>query len=517
VANADLVAEVSPFWYRATTASQVAQQDGNDLPESDLTAAVQQLHDAGVAVYPTINDEGFDATSMARLLGDPDRRRELIDQILLMVQRTGADGVDLDFEAMNFGDVGRDRTAVKELYPVLLERLQARLAEQGAVLSVDVPARRSASDPNWEVFDYDAIGQVVDRVRVMTYDYSVSVPGPIAPIDWVREVTRYAATEFRRVPLSVGVPAYGQDWYLKTLSGTCPSGVGATGRESQTSEEALALVESHDVELEWSATAEEYHFDYRGTYEGAGTSCVVLRRVWFGEGRSAQARLELARRLGVQGIAVWRFGDEDPKLWTRARSVAAQISPDAARTTVTAPAALDAGAALALSARFTVSGTPVVAGDVVVQSRVPGRDWRTVADYVTGEDGRIEHVTSATRTLDWRVRLASAWDWSTTVTRVARVTVRHAVDAALVDAVVAAGQRYSITGEVRPAAQTPIRVQRRSSGSWITVKSAVTAADGTYTTSGTFSVPGVYRLRVVAPSDAQHATGTSPELTLTVE
>jgi 5-hydroxyisourate hydrolase-like protein (transthyretin family) len=159
----------------------------------------------------------------------------------------------------------------------------------------------------------------------------------------------------------------------------------------------------------------------------------------------------------------------------------------------------------------------VVAGDVVVQSRVPGRDWRTVAHYVTGEDGRIEHVTSATRTLDWRVRLASAWDWSTTVTRVARVTVRHAVDAALVDAVVAAGQRYSITGEVRPAAQTPIRVQRRSSGSWITVKSAVTAADGTYTTSGTFSVPGVYRLRVVAPSDTQHATGTSPELTLTVE
>ena len=114
---------------------------------------------------------------------DVDRRSALIGEIVAMVERTGADGADIDFEAMNFGTVGADRTAVKKLYPIFLDRLRTRLHEMGALLSVALPARRSATDPNWEVFDYDAIGRSVDRARIMTYDYSSpdTEPGPIGP------------------------------------------------------------------------------------------------------------------------------------------------------------------------------------------------------------------------------------------------------------------------------------------------------------------------------------------------
>ncbi|HUV48161.1 MAG TPA: glycosyl hydrolase family 18 protein [Actinomycetes bacterium] len=423
--NSDLVAEVSPFWYRVTSKSQIRAQKDNFNAESVLVAGIAELHAAGIAALPSVTDEGFSAAEMSRLLASRDRRRALVASIAAMVQRTGADGVDVDFESMNFGGTRAQKRTVKRLYPVFLDQLRGKLNAQGAVLSVAVPARKSASDPYWEVFDYDAIGRSVDRARIMTYDYSTSSskPGPIAPIDWVRQVAKYAATEFRRVPLSVGVPAYGQNWPIKVLSGRCPSGVGANEVASPTSAQALDLIDVYSAKKRWSDSAQEAHFDYERPYAVGGNDCVVLRRVWFGEGRSAQVRLELAQRLGVQGIAVWRLGPEDPSLWKRSLSVAQAIEPAAARSTLTAPRTVETGATFTVVGRFSVAGTPVAAQSVAVQQRVPGRSWRTVAQVVTNSAGKAGYDVSADRTRDWRMRLPGAWDWSTSLTPVKRVKV----------------------------------------------------------------------------------------------
>jgi spore germination protein YaaH len=420
--NADVVAEVSPFWYRATRGSQVRPQVNNTRPESTLISAVDRLQAAGVAVLPSVTDDGVDASEMAGLLSDANRRSALIDEIVAMVDRIGADGVDIDFEDMNFGTVGADRTTVKRLFPRFLAKLGARLHAMGGLLSVAVPPRRSAADPSWEVFNYDAIGQSVDRARIMTYDYSTrdTPPGPIGPLDWTRDVMRYAASEFRGVPLSIGVPQYGQNWYLKTLRGTCPRVVKKT--VPPTAQQALTLIDKYDAKKQWSDSAGEYHFDYRRPYPEYGR-CVALRRVWFGEGRSAETRLRLAGRLGLQGIAVWPFGDEDPTLWKRASAVAEDITPDPAKSTLAAPEKVGARQPFSLTGRFTVSGLPVIGAAVAVQKRVPGGAWKKVGTLVTNATGRARYDTTAVRTLEWRMRLAAEWDWSPSLTRIAKVRV----------------------------------------------------------------------------------------------
>ena len=305
LAHPDVVSEISPFWYRATVRSKVRPQGDNALPESTLIAGIDDLHAVGVAALPSINDEGINAAEMAGLLRDTDRRSALIDEIVAMVARTGADGADIDFESMNFSGSRADKSSVKRLYPVFLERLKARLNKMGALLSVAVPSRRSASDSSWAVFDYDAIGRNVDRVRVMTYDYSTqdTAPGPIGPLDWTRDVVRYAKSEFKGVPLSIGAPQYGQNWYVKTLRGSCPGVVEDT--VSPTAVEALALIDRWNATPVWSRSAGEYHFDYRRPYPEYG-NCVALRRVWFGEGRSASgppAARPAARGPGHRGLA----------------------------------------------------------------------------------------------------------------------------------------------------------------------------------------------------------------------
>jgi spore germination protein YaaH len=337
-----------------------------------------------------------------------------------MVTRVGADGVDIDFEHMNFGNVGSYRTQVKKLFPVFLDKLRQRLHNQGALLSVAVPARRSASDSGWEVFDYNAIGRTVDRARIMTYDYSVNSPGPIGPYAWTRNVMEYARKEFRGVPVSAGVAQYGRNWYIGTLKGSCPGA--AQGLASPTSVQALSLADTYNADVQWSKDAQEFHYDYRRPYPEYG-NCVALRRVWFGEARSADARLGLAKKLGLQGIAVWKLGFEDPKMWARARNVAASINPDPAKVTVSAPASAAAGSPITINARATVKGVPISNYSVTLQKRVPGKAWGSVAVDVTDSTGRASFDTTINRTLDWRVKVAPAWDWRLSYSLAKRVTV----------------------------------------------------------------------------------------------
>ena len=154
------------------------------------------------------------------------------------------------FEEMNFEGSAKQRTGIKKLYPVFLEQLQAKLNARDALLSVALPPRRSASDPYWEVIDYDAIGKVVDRARVMTYDYHVptGAPGPIGPYGWTRDAMEYAHNQFRGVPLSVGTPVYGYNWYLKTVRGSCPSSV--KGPTIPTHGQILTLADDYNADVQ---------------------------------------------------------------------------------------------------------------------------------------------------------------------------------------------------------------------------------------------------------------------------
>jgi len=83
-----------------------------------------------------------------------------------------------------------------------------------------------------------------------------------------------------------------------------------------------------------------------------------------------------------------------------------------------------AGELLRITARFRVAGQPVVARQVSIQRRLPQRQWKTVDKQLTGSRGGVTFVGLGRRSADWRVRLPAAWDWRTTVTRSARVTVR---------------------------------------------------------------------------------------------
>ena len=426
LAHPDLFAEVSPFWYRATRASTVVDQESGQPPESELIAAVDSLHAAGVRVLPTVNDVGLNSSSMARLLGDGKRRGDLVRSLVAMVDRIGADGVDIDFEAMNF-PASPDRAVVSRKFPVFLRSLQTSLHRDGQLLSVSVPSRTSGRDPNWSIYHYGALAPYVDRVRVLTYDYSYAGgdPGPIAPIDWVESVTRYAESKFPRVPLSIGLPAYGYNWYIKKLLGSCPRVIDVGATTAPTTRQALVLIDDFQATLQWHRGFAESMFTYRRPYPDGGNDCVVRRQVWFEAARSVAAKLALLRRHNVQGFSFWTLGAEDPRTWRVLDRYATRLEPKSAAADLEAPRAIRAGAKATIVGRFRVGGRGVASADISVQRRVGRGDWSTVATVTTTSLGRAAYLAAPNRTSEWRMRLPASWDWGNTISPTALVRVRR--------------------------------------------------------------------------------------------
>jgi spore germination protein len=130
----------------------------------------------------------------------------------------------------------------------------------------------------------------------LAYDEHFSVSGPVASIGFVRRVLNYAVTVMPRPKIKLGMAVYGYDW---EVSGGMP--------RSLTYKEAIEAARQHNATIVYDEQAQEPTF----TYTANGSRHIV----WFENARSFSAKLDLVFEYDLGGIAVWRLGQEDPRIW----------------------------------------------------------------------------------------------------------------------------------------------------------------------------------------------------------
>ncbi|MGI6450101.1 MAG: cell wall-binding repeat-containing protein [Desulfitobacteriia bacterium] len=158
----------------------------------------------GARVVPMVMSSGTIADAM---LLDPAKRKTFADSAVKLVQETGADGILVDLEAL------ADNT--EQGLTSLMQDLYARLHPQGKLVMISVASKTSPTAQSWYAeYNYRELAKYADYVQIMSYDkhYSTSAPGPIAPLDWVRQVMAYAVTEIPSEKILMGVPYYGRGW-----------------------------------------------------------------------------------------------------------------------------------------------------------------------------------------------------------------------------------------------------------------------------------------------------------------
>ena len=305
--------EVSPFWFTTVGVDEIAVDPNASVEATD--AFMDAVRGVDVAVVPSIVDL-LPAGEMAAILADPATRARHVQAIRRFAVDGDYDGIDIDYEQFAFAD-GRDTwAATRPNWVAFIAELGAALRADGRTLAVSIPPVYDAgqtSESGFWVYDYGAIVDHVDRIRIMTYDFSVGEPGPIAPLDWV-ETAINGAIEATGSPdkLVLGLPAYGRNWVIAT-DGVCPAD--APGRTSVTARSVDDLLERRSAVPTRVDETGEWTFDYELEVTDETGSCVQTRRVHYVDGDGIRQRMDLAREYRLDGVALWALGFEDDAVW----------------------------------------------------------------------------------------------------------------------------------------------------------------------------------------------------------
>ena len=322
--------EVSPFWFQTTGATSIVEHD--NVPVDQAAQFVQTARAQGVAIVPSITD-GMGAGQMAALLADPTQRSAHVAAIVAFVDGGGYAGVDLDYESFAFSDGRSTWATTRPNWVAFVAELAAALHAGGRTLTVSIPPildDGGEGDRGYWVYAYAAIGEVVDHIRIMAYDYSSAEPGPVAPLSYVRQAIDAAKRAVDDdTKLVLGVTLGGYNWPVST-DGTCPTTVG-TGKTSVTQSTVDDLLSRRQATPVHDPVTGEASFTYTATFTDGTASCTQTREVHYVDAEGAALRVDLARRERLGGAALWALGYDSPATWT---AIGALARPDNGEGTV---------------------------------------------------------------------------------------------------------------------------------------------------------------------------------------
>ena len=210
-----------------------------------------------------------------------DERKKLVADLINATRNY--DGLQIDFENVGARD--------GEPYLSFLKELRAGIGNK--MLTVALAARTRKIDN--DVYDYEKILPVVDRILVMAYDehWSTSAPGPIASLAWCRRIAEYSLRVIGKNKLIMGMPFYGRGW----------------GTPNHSSAYIFTTVERIIKENNVKTIRRENGipaFDYNAT---------ISVKVYYEDEYSLSARMEMYRTMGVTAIGFWRLGQETLAVW----------------------------------------------------------------------------------------------------------------------------------------------------------------------------------------------------------
>ena len=510
-----------PFWYTLKFNGKTQSTVVTDLytpanPSVPMAQTIGALRNAGFALIPTITD-GTEKDVLAGLLAKPAARTQIVQAITDMVIANNFDGVDLDFEGFAFVDSNKTWPKTAPLWTALVKELSASLHAQKQILSVSTPyvLDPKGKQRGYYVYAWADIAPYIDRLRIMTYDYSVAKVGPIGPISWTERTVQYAVTVMPASKVYVGVPGYGRDW-VTAVSGVCPANVASVikaGAKAATfvMRNAQDLAASYGVTPTYDEKFGEMTFSYQKVYNGTtagglATSCTASRTAWYQDAKSYALRAELVNKYRLGGLAAWTIGMEEPLALEGVRNVAKAIAPDQVTAAITIDkSAIEYGDLISISGSFTIKDkSPLVNTQIRIEGKSSGEStWRLLTTATTDASGKFAKPLLIGKSTTIRAFSEGSWERNEGISNEIAVSMSRLI---FVSAPASAkkGETVTITGSIRPrSAGTFIQLEKLTAGKWQPFGSiATTDSQGAFTLPLTAVSKGVLTLRVSAAAEA---------------
>ncbi len=353
----DTLTEVNPFVY--SLKSDGTLLDNGKLDEEPWLTLRAEAKNKNVRFIPTVMTSGSDF--LHSLLSDTRSRIALEDTLANLVKEKGFDGIDIDFEGK--------KAETRDFFSTFLKGLKMRLGDKWLMCTIE--SRTPIADryfgttppPDATTYanDFKAIGKYCDRVRIMAYDQqSIDLKladeagkagllyAPVADPRWVEKAILLAAKDISKKKLMIGIPTYGYEYNVTAYANN---------------EYVYDVLWSFNPGYATPIAAGRGITPQRGywgemffTYAGAGTSSPPLtdtnnsalvaaasasmvasttnsnlsfRMMVWPDAESVRQKVELAKRLGVRGVSIFKLdGGQDPNIWNvLATDAAAPVVP----------------------------------------------------------------------------------------------------------------------------------------------------------------------------------------------
>lgn len=282
----------SPFSYQVRADGTLAPP-----PTADIASIARSYGNSLMMAVTNIRNGQFSGELAREILTNPTVRSALIDNIILEANTAGIySDIHFDFEFIP--------ADLKGAYIEFIREAAQRIRAEGYQISVALAPKTSDEQAGqwYEAHDYGALGNIVDFVVIMTYEwgYSGGPAMPVSPIGPVEQVLRYAISRMPANKILMGQNLYGYDWTLPFVQGSFARAV-----SPQTS---INIARENGVEISYDTRAQAPHFRYT---DADGRT----HEVWFEDARSIQAKFDLVKRLGLRGISYWKIGFPFPQNW----------------------------------------------------------------------------------------------------------------------------------------------------------------------------------------------------------
>lgn len=529
--NKDLMKEVMPFWFSLKSPTFIRNDYTTGNPSWPMADTLCLMRKTGLKIIPTMTD-GTNKLVLSGYLANPQTRTTIVNTIVDLVNKNGFDGIDLDFEGFAFVDPNTTWAKTAPLWVSFIKELSLQLHASQKLLSVSTPYvfNPTEKQKGYTVYAWAEIASSIDRLRIMTYDYSVARPGPIGPIAWTEKTMKYAISIMPASKVFIGLPGYGRDW-ITSIIGTCPTNApvglkvgsrAATFKMNYANTKAAIDKAIPVFDVKNSEVTYSYVQTFNGlTSKGAATSCTVSRTVWYQNDRSYTERMNLVAKYQLGGAALWTLGMEDPTATTAMRNVALAIAPAAVKNSLTIEnvesKTVNYGDIFTLKGVLTLKDNVPIAGlEVSIEMKREGETaWTTIAALATAEDGSISTPITIGRSAAFRLTTTGTWERAESTSNEEFVLVRPKLILER-PSTVQHGRPIHITGKILPLTTgATVMLQRIVAGKWQNIGvSTVTDSNGEFSLETTEVARGIAVLRVQIINGEQEIT--SPELSIVV-
>lgn len=324
LSHLDSFTEVNPFVYTVRLDGSLFLN--SPLDQEPWTTLRAKARDMKVRYVPSVIWANSDA--MDDVLRDDAKRAEHIRGIVREVYARGFDGIDIDYEAKYARTRPYFSLFLKELYEAMgYDKWVMCTIEARTPLDSRYSTSESIPTDIEYANDFAEINKYCDRVRIMTYDQghidlklndvNADPYVPVADPAWVLKVIQLAALEIDPDKLVIGVPTYGYEYDMfEALDGS--GEINYSRLWSFNPKYALDVAQKLGIEPTRNSAGEMFLiYPASKSIDSAIPLPFATRVMSWSDAEAIRQKSELASKLGVRGVAVFKIDDgQDPGLWS---------------------------------------------------------------------------------------------------------------------------------------------------------------------------------------------------------